>query len=769
MSALAQWLPTIAFPSLAWAGVASVSVPLVIHLLTRLRRRPVPWGAMRFLVEAFRRQRHRLRLEQFLLLLVRCLILAVLGLALSGPVLDAAGVLGGSPLAAGRVLIVVVDDSLTTHTVLTGDTNRFDRLVGLARRLIGALGPSDRVSIWRAARPPQQVVGSTIDHAAALRALGEMKPRFSRSDLSNTVELVCAQLSDLDAAKDVFVAVLSDLARDTLDMHRRPTAEQADRSGGAIWILSEPMVPADNLQIMSLRPLRRLILTDQTGRASLPVELFLRRFAAEAPSASTQIELTAMGSAFGRASLTRVHKWTPGERTAPPLHLTLQLRPNAPGPPEAAATLAVVRARVLSSQGELLRADDERVVLVELRRRLAVALIDNPAAAPSNRFTAHRWLSAALAPRVGQFDEAADSISLVNVPTEAVDAEQLRHVQAALVLRPDMVDRAGWQALRQFAAGGGLVSVFVPAVETPAAWAPSMAEGMGVNWQLGLEPLESEQPWFIASDEAPPSAFDQLTADWQALLRPVRVHKRLALSVESGGLDVWLRLADDEQSPWLAAASVGDGAVTVLASALDTAWTNLTTKPIWPPLVHELLRGVLGQTGEAQRLAKLVAGDRPTLGRRWQRVKRLVTTGVHGVGDAGGAGEQLDTAVVPTKDGLSTTEPLERPGVYTTAPPTGLMLAVNVDAEAGDTQSLEKPQVSEWFASLGAWRWLSADQPEAVLAAQTRRMDVSWPLLWITLGLVLVETWLARWFSHARAVGAPAWFGSRIGLDRGEG
>ena len=64
---------------LAIAGAASVIVPILIHLLSRQRRRPVRWGAMRFLIEALRKHRRRLQLEQLLLLAVRCLILLVLG------------------------------------------------------------------------------------------------------------------------------------------------------------------------------------------------------------------------------------------------------------------------------------------------------------------------------------------------------------------------------------------------------------------------------------------------------------------------------------------------------------------------------------------------------------------------------------------------------------------------------------------------------------------------------------------------------------------
>ncbi|MDH3585436.1 MAG: BatA domain-containing protein, partial [Phycisphaerae bacterium] len=75
-------LPSFAVPSLAVAGAVAISIPIIIHILSRRPRKPQPWAAMRFLLAAYRKHRVRTRLEQLLLLLVRCLILFLLGLAL---------------------------------------------------------------------------------------------------------------------------------------------------------------------------------------------------------------------------------------------------------------------------------------------------------------------------------------------------------------------------------------------------------------------------------------------------------------------------------------------------------------------------------------------------------------------------------------------------------------------------------------------------------------------------------------------------------------
>ena len=42
-------------PAIAWAGVAAVALPIIIHLLFRRRRVSIEWAAMELLREAVRR------------------------------------------------------------------------------------------------------------------------------------------------------------------------------------------------------------------------------------------------------------------------------------------------------------------------------------------------------------------------------------------------------------------------------------------------------------------------------------------------------------------------------------------------------------------------------------------------------------------------------------------------------------------------------------------------------------------------------------------
>src|SRR5260370_10238117 len=63
------------------AGAASI--PIIIHLLNRNRYRVVPWAAMRFLLAAQRKNTRRMRLEQWILLAVRVLVVVLLVLAMA--------------------------------------------------------------------------------------------------------------------------------------------------------------------------------------------------------------------------------------------------------------------------------------------------------------------------------------------------------------------------------------------------------------------------------------------------------------------------------------------------------------------------------------------------------------------------------------------------------------------------------------------------------------------------------------------------------------
>src|SRR3954468_7043156 len=72
-------------PWFAIAGAALASIPIIIHILNRRRFKVVRWAAMEYLLQAMRKNRRRLKFEQWVLLACRCLLIFLMGMALARP------------------------------------------------------------------------------------------------------------------------------------------------------------------------------------------------------------------------------------------------------------------------------------------------------------------------------------------------------------------------------------------------------------------------------------------------------------------------------------------------------------------------------------------------------------------------------------------------------------------------------------------------------------------------------------------------------------
>ncbi|MDX1565724.1 MAG: BatA domain-containing protein, partial [Phycisphaeraceae bacterium] len=92
------------FLNLAITGfLASVLIPILIHLFNRRSAKVVEWGAMQFLTGSLVSRKRKILLEEMLLLSLRCLLLALLVLALARPFFEA-----GSGLAWAIALPAVL-------------------------------------------------------------------------------------------------------------------------------------------------------------------------------------------------------------------------------------------------------------------------------------------------------------------------------------------------------------------------------------------------------------------------------------------------------------------------------------------------------------------------------------------------------------------------------------------------------------------------------------------------------------------------------------
>lgn len=142
---------------LAW--LVAASAPLIIHLLSRRRFRETQWAAMQFLLAAAKKNARRIRIEQWLLLAVRTLLIVLVVVALAEPYLSRSGL---TLLNGGRTHKVVVLDASYSMGYKLNDKSRFDQARELAVSIVNESRQGDGFTLVLLASPPRVVVGTPV-------------------------------------------------------------------------------------------------------------------------------------------------------------------------------------------------------------------------------------------------------------------------------------------------------------------------------------------------------------------------------------------------------------------------------------------------------------------------------------------------------------------------------------------------------------------------------------------------------------------------------
>lgn len=181
-------------PFFLWAGLAAI-IPLVLHLFQRRKIVRIPFSTLRFLKLAERKSTSRIRLENFLLWLLRTLLVIFLVLAFSGPVMRSAG-LGRWAPASRRDLAIVLDGSASMQYE-TGFLRVWESAVRSASDLIQELRPGDRASLFLALGQPRPLIEQPTADGELLRTLLKaQKPLPSISRLKPALEAARQSLEE---------------------------------------------------------------------------------------------------------------------------------------------------------------------------------------------------------------------------------------------------------------------------------------------------------------------------------------------------------------------------------------------------------------------------------------------------------------------------------------------------------------------------------------------------------------------------------------------
>lgn len=789
-------------PILAVAALSCIAIPIVIHILMRKRRRPVEWGAMRFLIEAYQRQRKRLNLEQLLLLASRCLLVALLALAVGKPILQAAGAIGPR---GPRTLYLLIDNSLTAGATDASGGSALDRFKATALKLVAELEQSrgDRVGVLALGSPADaMVLPATVDLSGAAGVIRDIAPTDAKADFAGALE----KLRDLREAPEarrneggVYLAMLSDFRVGSEDVDQSLSAFAGAATGSRIIALHPALGPLSNVAIVDVSPLESVVLGGSGERTALPVRVALKR-SGEMGAAVSKVRVEVMPQARSATdglaealstapkAAERVVTWKAGEESAWAT-LTPELTAGELGRAGAPVVLrASIDRDAIISDGTLMRT-------IESRDRLAVAVLAPPSAVVENitQFPAAQWLTLALSP--------ADDGSLRTRRTGDIAVTRLDPVHdldgtgaagsgtlgpltgfdAIMVPEPHLIDVGGWQRLRVAADNGAAVVVFPSAGEATHSWLDSFQSAFGLDLDVAREAKVLAAPLRLVP---PPgegaSLFAMLSGEFEDLSKSVGVNKILEVHPRGGTMSASLSLSDGSAlvltglpaqarargdanaETTRTTAPVGRGVVILVTAAMDLSWTDLPAKPLMVPFVQEMVRqgvglAASGRTGVAGQTISFPSGT----------VELSPAPFSSSDADKAAAGSPIP---VDSVRGAAT--PIRRAGLWKARASSGAvlgMVAVRADTSASSVDLRGEAEVASWLSSLGvSVEWLdesrlttqaagendsSHAESSSVLSSGPQKPPISFPLLVAAMFVGLAEVVMARVFSHAR-VGA---------------
>ena len=230
-------------------GLAGISVPIIIHLLNRFRHKEVEWGAMELLRRAIVLRSRQVQMEDILLLILRCLAVALIALAMARPTIrgGAAGWFGRSSDVA---MLVAIDGSYSMD-YRQGVESRFGKAVQQAKEIFQTAEPGTPVTlVLLGDRPRILLRNAGYTQQRVDKALSEAKPLPERLNLERCAETLAALVEELKAPRrECYIISDSQAATwaQVSDVTRRSIERTA--SSAACYFVCTPADAGDNLAI----------------------------------------------------------------------------------------------------------------------------------------------------------------------------------------------------------------------------------------------------------------------------------------------------------------------------------------------------------------------------------------------------------------------------------------------------------------------------------------------------------------------------------------
>ena len=681
---------------LFFIALATFAIPILIHLTQRERKQIIEFPSLMFLQRIPYQSVRRRRIRDWPLLAMRLAAIALIVLAFSRPFLKTTSVALASTVGP-REVVVLLDHS---YSMAYGD--RWERARAAAKRTVQALGQSDHATLILFGTGAELQVRATTDLSRVLTAIDGAKISAEATRYAPGLKLAQRVLADSHLPNRE-VVMISDFQRNGWvrdDTLRLP-------QGTLFTPISISDAQPANVAVSSVLPQRSLF----SGQERITVAAGIIN---RGPAAVTnlKVELDVDGRTLETQTLTV-------QPTAP---ASVAFQPFTLARPFTRGTVKIA--------DDKLKQDDAFNFVVSPAQRLPVLILEAPRAPRDTSFFLQRALAIGTSPAFQIDIRQGDNVS---------GADLDRH---RVVILNDVAALSSGDALKHFVSQGG--GLFVVLGEH-AVWGTDSNDLLpGVPGTIvdrtgrggALAELDYSHP-ILELFKAPRSG--DLSVARFFRYRAIAMKPEPAAAKNSGQPPAERVIARfDDGAVAMAERTIGTGNVILWSSTLDNYWNDLSTKAVYLPFIHQVVKHLATYEEPATWF---------TVGQVMDPAHLLQSAGF-GLQTGSGALILTPSGRRIEQSGTPTPVQLEEPGFYEVHGKTNqqgvVTIASNVDTTESDLTTLDTQEMKAALAGGAGATNAGAEEIVITPEDQERRQNFWWYLLMTGIALLALETFISN-------------------------
>jgi hypothetical protein len=538
-------------PLFLW-GLLAAPLPLLLHLINRTRAKKVPFTALQFIEQSLAQQSIKYRLREWLLLLLRVAMLAVVALLLARPFIRSRFFSFSQKIQSTSV--VLLDDTLSM-CYREGERTLWERAREESLQYLDTLTEGSRVSLYPLSEDPAPLSADLVRVRKQIREwspggrTGQCVPALGRA--GKVLEAVKSGQREILLLTDLTKVSWEGLSKSALKLP--PDV--------ALYIIDVGESRDRNAAVQAVS-----IETSGQARVNVPLQVRATLRGGDEPM-DRGVELVVGGKRVDskRVRLDRYKVST----------VVFSHAPDTGG---------LLQGSVRFAEGDALPLDDERFFSVWVRDAVRALLAGDG--------KGDLFLKQALSP-----DGLSKRAPVAIEPAHPFELETRDLSQTDLVILSNVrsLTAAAWQKLREFVRGGGGLLIFAGEELDPAAYTPEASQGV-LSLSVREKRTEPEKTSIEISDPAH-ALFAPFAGGMNGdiSLRAFRTYLVLEPAAEPLAR-VLARFKGS--SPALVERELGSGRILVFASSADPSWNDLPSYGApYVPLMHLLVRHATGRTG----------------------------------------------------------------------------------------------------------------------------------------------------------------------------